>query len=437
MASPTFAEVWTQTKHPIHWLQELDELANADTDNLIGIEDALQAVLEGDFIGGMLGALQARRAAVSQLLTPAAVAALLTPALVELGKVIGSPARDVATLMRDLREYMTDSSESINASTVSLGSITTPGGTKGTLYRISVDEDGNLLTGLTHIEAKKLVCVQDQNQVDKHREVFEYRGTEAERDLLNVVGSGIVLRLQAATSQETETFLGNPTFSSFAGTTPTAGTPSTPTTTTQLTNWTLTTAANARVGIDTPTPYRDLVGVTGQWLRFTDNNKITQLIAETKRATLVPGIPYLLQVAVRRENSCDGNLKIKMGSQTRTIAMSTFTNDTWTVATWLATQNETAFYKNFQADSLEVSIELESRTTGEVVIDDVILVPYQRIDGIWYALVGGETAFLRDDEFTWADTLSARGVVEYWFCRRSGFGQLPSNTGGTETITDP
>jgi len=88
-------------------------------------------------------------------------------------------------------------------------------------------------------------------------------------------------------------------------------------------------------------------------------------------------------------------------------------------------------------DVLVVELELASRTTGSLVLDDVNIDYWTNLDGLYYAALGGATPFIFNDFFTWTDALTgSEGIMQYWWWR-GGLGSLPSNNAGGETITDP
>lgn len=447
MSSPTWAEAWDQAKARVNLFQKLHLFLNNNTPNWLGLEDTLIQALEGEYIGDVITGAKADRAALSAIVSPGNVQSRLTPHLYEIARVAGIPERDPTSILPKLRRYMVDNSYSVNSRNLSLGTITADGSNtgNGSIYRLAVDEYDQPIEGV-FLESKMFRCTADQNQVDKHAEVFEYRGVEAEVDYLQVLGSGLRVPLTCihAGSGSTGRFIQNPSFETYAGTAPTAGTPSTPTATTDLTGWVITTIANARVLLDTPSPYRGYPGdgvASGTnlyALRFTDNNKITQTPANTVAPTWDPSRPVFFSVRVYRESNCDGNIILRLGNTTRTVAMSGLSNGAWNTVTLHADANDhNVWYRQYKKNALTVELELASRTTGSLILDDVNIDYWQNLDGLWYAAVGGSTPFIYNDFYTWSDALAgSEGIMQYWWWR-AGWGSLPSNNAGSETITDP
>lgn len=441
MSDPTWDEAWAQTKATINQLQKLSAFCGVGSGLWLTLEDTLIQSLEGEYIQGVLAGAKANRAALSAILSPQSVASRLTPHLFEIARVAGIPERDVTTILPKLRDYMVANSYSVQERNINFPTITAGGGNvgNGTIHRLTVDKDNKELEGL-FMEAKTAICRLDQNQVQKHAEVFEFRGVESEQDYLRVLGSGMSASIAAinAGANGSQRFIQNPSFETFTGTAPTAGTPTTPTST-NVTGWVITTAASAQVLLDTPSPYRGYPGdgvASGSSLyalRFTGNNKIVQTPGLTVKPTWVPETPYFMQVAVYRESNCDGNIILRLGNTSRTVAMSGLTNAAWNVVT--LTLNDDLFYQTFKEADLTIEVELASRTTGSCVLDDIIVSPFTNVDGSWYIVVGGATPFLKDDVFTWTDQLTGSdAVVQHWWWR-AGWGYLPASS--SPTIADP
>ena len=436
MASPTWAEIWTQIRNTVKILNELDKFANANSPNWIALEDTLTQSLEGDYAPQLLASLRSRRASISSVMSPASVRAMLSPLIRELGKVIGAPERNTGALMRRIYDYMIDQApdETLKTRALTYGSPSAAGGNtgNGTILRLTVDEEGHNLEA-QHTEAMIAECVSDQNSTDEHEEVFQLRGVERERDFLQVAGSGVVRLLTAKSARDSARLLGNPSFSQYSGTAASAGSESTPT---AITNWTAGTIGNFRMSVDKY--HRDFIGdTTPTSVRFTTNDSLTQKIVSERRTRLDVDTPYWLQCAIYRESNCDGNISITMGSVTRTVAMSTLTNSAWNIVTILATANSNCWYKNFKEADLDIKIELASRTTGTIYVDDVLFVPWDFFAGSYVLILpaaAANTTFLLDDKFTWTDSESTRGIIQYWLWR-AGLGYLPS--AASPTIADP
>lgn len=82
-------------------------------------------------------------------------------------------------------------------------------------------------------------------------------------------------------------------------------------------------------------------------------------------------------------------------------------------------------------------------------VDDLIFAPFARVGsygdtregrgsmGIYMAILGGSTPFVKGDEFTASDSLGGtRGVIHWATSKIAQLGYLPLQTGGTETIAD-
>jgi hypothetical protein len=440
MAALSYANAWALIKTVVKILDETEKYARSNTPNFDTLHDSIIAANLGDYQSAVIGGAEALRARLGACLEPDIVRAAISGPLAEMAAAINAPERGPPeTILFRLKEYMIalGTDDTVNAREWTRGAASAGGSNvgNGTINRLNVDEDGYPLEA-SHAEAKTWECIQDQNQVDIHEEVFEVRGAKAEPDRLVVIGSGIRQQIAAISHKATQAVLVNTSFSQFSGTQPTAGVESTPAATTSVTGWVLTTAANARVSVDTV--YRDLVGETRKYsLRFTGNNKIVQTLSEQRRARLSTGRPYYVQIAVYRESSADGTLTVRWGANTQTYDVSTFTNSAWKIVR--LDLDKDLYYKNFKESGFTFEVELGSRTTGTIYIDDVIIAPMTLIDGTYFALVGGATPFLLRDTFTVTDSESAtRGKIQYWLGFRSGYGfSLPAVLAAAETITDP
>jgi hypothetical protein len=426
----TWAEEWAQINARMKEVLLLKTTAATWLTN----RDTLEQALEGVYLQEKLNSISADQAALSGLLSPDNLKRAWTPHLLELARIAGIPERDPAQIVVKLREeYMVTNAMFILSRGLSFGSMAANTGTGNFVNnRLTVDAQGQILENV-FTEAKKAIIVADQGQVDEHEELLEYRGVEAEPDFLSLQGSGMIQRvpLISAGTRFSQRFVQNPSFSDFTGTAPTAGVPSTPASTTELTGWVITTVGNARVLLDTPTPYRGFPGDTTPYaLRFTADNKIVQTLQDTIRPRFERGVPIYVQFAVYRESSCDGNLILRFGAITITIAMSTFTNSTWEI--YRLTIGTNNWYENFKKDGFTVELELSGRSTGAVVLDDLIVAPFYNIDGTWYAPVGGSTSALYGCYTTWTDALAGSEAVYQYLLFRSGLGYLRATAVATQ-----
>lgn len=424
-------DAWADARATVDQLDATDLFLNTNSPNWLGLADLLPATRTGARTKALEDGVASDRAVLSGLMTPANVRTRLLPHLQNIADVANISTRDVPTMLARLRDYMVANAFTINSRNMTLPVPGTVGG--GTIQRLTVDQDGFQLNGV-HPEIKDATCRADARSVDEHEEVFDVEGEDRFEDFIQVTGSGLNLPLTAVSARGSQSFVANPSFDNFDGTAPTVGSPATPSTTTEITDWTLDDAAAARVlHPDDGRRYRSFPGEqNGYSVRFTGNNKLDQVLQDTVAPTFAEAQPVYVQVAVYRENLCDGTFTLRYGAASKAVVMTTLVNNAWNVvnidigtSSWLKTFNEA---------NLDVELELSGRTTGELVLDDLIVTPFTAIDGTFYVAVGGQTPFLLNDTVQWTDVDGApRARIGYWWWR-AGFGWLPSS--GTPTIVD-
>lgn len=428
MASPTEAEIQDQIRRVVKLYDELRLFgAFTATNNWVSMEDALQQVIETDFAPEVLAGLAGTRSRIAGALGDLGSAML--PLLREYGKFIGAPETDAASIMDRLRRNFVANVLSVNSREFVFGAPAAGGANagNGTVLRLNVDEDGFDLED-RWAEAYTADCIDDQNTGTAiHEEVFEVRGPAARRDLLQLEsGSGTLIRLSALSSRSGG-LIGNPSFSLFGGS---AAVP------TSVTDWTsdgLATGDGSEYVMDQVNFYRSTHGETSTALRIKLTRQFSQRL-DLRGTRLDPRVPYLMQLAWNREVAgATGTLTIRMGAQS--VAVVAAAQLGWQLLRTPLTS--AAWYKNFDEQLLDIRIEWV-RTAGEVLVDDIVFAPGTRVAGGWLWIIGGSTAFLRDDRFTWTDTeLASTGAKVQRALWRAGLGYLPSNKLGTETWADP
>lgn len=406
MASPSESEIIALFQAIVHLEEETREFAEDDAVNALLLIDTIEQSLETDFAGQITTALDSYRGDVSASLTRSS--ALLTPLLRTWAKFIDVPERDAQGMLDRLYDHFIDTGQRI-ASRIFVFGAAVAGGSNagdGVLNRLAENEDGLCIEN-AHSETKTVVCTSDQTSgADKHEEIFEIRGGAAGKDALEVSGSGRTTEIKALSARDS--ILGNPSFSRFSGTIAAL---------TALTDWTPTTALS-NFTLDETNFYRDFVGdTTPRSVIFGANDTLSQAMS-VRRRSLSPGVPYFFQVAYNREIAgADGTLTISLGTQSVSVALAAQTG--WNILVLPVDKN--LFYKNFNEQDLDVSIQVSGGATFGLRVDDVILAPMTQVDGTWWALVGGATPFLRDDEFASTDSESSTyGVIQRWLWRSFG-----------------
>jgi len=317
----------------------------------------------------------------------------------------------------------------------------------GVLRRLTVDEFGRDIEA-AFAEAVRVRCVADQNLgATRYQELFEFKGANAPRSDLGYEsasgkGSGLVLRDGDATRgvQASDSIVSNAGFYDVGGALNFSGGLYTLIASDVIRSWAVDDVT--KITLNRNTVYRSPQGVANPHsLQLDDNVTLTQTFLDAN-VQLGTGVPYYRAIAVRRQVSCDGTFTMKVGSKTTTQAVSSLTNDRWTLV-------EPAFDAdlwpaNFIESSAVVELKLASRTTGTLLITEFIFSSLAQFAGLWYMLQSlgndagsGVADWQLDDEYTFTDSLTPDSKIQKMLALVAAR-YLPHTVAGTPpTISDP
>lgn len=430
---PTEAEVQTQIAdaiHPFELVREMaeDSASQTDGDSFVDLLTAFKEEIGhgGSFTGPAESAMDSMRDVVAGLISGGRQARVLEPLLRNYAEAVGFPEKNggsPSAILSRLYLRFNDNNDRVTSREYTFG---TPGSFTGTgdgvLKRLTEDAYGFTLQ-LPHGETKTFRCVQDGNSgTNRHQEAFEVRGEDASNPVgLETLGSGIVGGIR--TLSASDSLLRNPSFESFAG--------DDINNLTELTGWTFNTGSVGNQNLDETNVFRGFEGDGGtpRALNLTESVNISQTLEENNN-TVSPAVPMGLALAFNREvGSGDGTLTIHLGSQSTNVAVSAQTG--WNRLFLPFDTN--LWYRNWQEDEADVVIDW-SRNSGDLLVDDFLLVTGTLIDGSWWWLFGGETPFLREDEVSVTDSIDVEGVLQRHLVR--AFGRyLPHDTSGSGNVT--
>lgn len=355
--------------------------------------------------------------------------------------VAGQPGDDAPGR---IHRYMHEQSFSFNSrgwtrGTPSAGSNT---GT-GTLRRLTSDWEGYTLQG-GHVETKTFECIADQNFLaDRGAERFRISGEDSGKDNLDFQGSGAYRRLlqaQHSGSGDGGSRLQNPSWdAAFNG----SGTDKIP-------GWTIAgTASKITAGTS---GYRTAPGASSQGTLVFENdgaatNSVEQALSLRRISVQDERTPWMVSVAYKKSSSgATGSLVITLGNKTTTLDLSTISDTDWHQLFFTVDKN--VYYRNWKVDSPVVKFAVTNLSAGTLTLDDSCFNTWTLIDGTYWWLQGGQTAFLHRDSFTAADSGPTPSTSEMMYAAaRAGvlpMGEspglilnLPVHESGSETITDP
>jgi len=409
--------------------EEARKFGNVNSDNYVGLENTLSDALFADHANEVLAALTANRRALSSSIAREGVAAVYRPLLRTYMRVIGKPIRADDLMLDDLYDWCIANARYVTSRGISFGAVSA--GTNvgnGTVHRITTDARGYGIDAV-HAETKRARCIGDEHSgASEHEEVFVFEGEPFAKDLLELDGSGLVSgAVSALSARASNRFLDNASFSTLGG-----GTDGTPT---SIFGWDINTIANVELGRGSGEFYRDFLGDTSPAGLKLKGNAIVSQNLNRRAVTVDPRYPYYLQAAVKRASSATGTITLRLGASSATVSLASLTNDVWNI---LRIGPGTAnWFENWNEEDPTVEIELSSYGgSGHAWVDDVVFGPFTRFDMTYVAVVGGDTPFLRDDSFSFADTDGGAGKIQRWLWRTFGR-YLPHSTGATVTWADP
>ncbi len=431
MGLPTEADLQAAIGKALIQDKELFAYLATQTNNFVSREAAYLLAIPSDSSPGAESGQQRLRSILAQ--SVGLTAERCAPLWATYSRVAALPPNE--PFWPRLFRYFHDNSKTVKSRAFSFGSWSAGGSNVGTgsIYRLSVDQY-NYTIEAGFAETKTAECVQDANSgARRHEELFRVRGAAAGRDALERIGTGRAIDVRCLSPQSSATLVPNCSFENISGTTGAAGL-------TGIDSWTVLSGAFTNVETVTSDYYRDVPGATtNRSLRFSGNETVYQTFDSLSALkNWDPNIPLFAQIAFKRESSCDGTLRLIIGGITASVTLAAQSG--WTILTFPITTN--AWFRQWNASAasgslsnMAVKIQLLSRTTGTLLVDDLIIGPYAQVDGAWVALVSGQTPFLQRDTFTATDTSSDTGLIQTVLARTQGL-YLP-HTSGSPTWADP
>lgn len=436
MASQTEAQVQSEISTRIAILQELAKHAGVNASgnisNYIAREVTALAVIQGDYSRQSNVELAGFRSFLASAIESGFARRIFDPLLRNYAKVDGTIVEtDGPSILRRLYLRFIATNLKVKSRGISYGSPSAGSNLgSGALKRLTVDAYGYNIESC-HMEAKRAECVRDENTgAEVQEETFVVRGADAEPDMLKITGSSTAGDLKALSARQS--LVTNPSFSLYTGGL---------TSLTELTGWTPGSGATTftNLNLDQTNYYRGAGGLsdpTPTALKFLGNENVSQNF-DINNIKVDLDVPLYIQIAYNRSvGAADGRLTLQVGNASIDVVLAAQTG--WNLL--IMTLDKRLFPRNFaNLNDPVVKITWSGRTTGTLLVDDLIMCPMTQIDGIWHAVIGGATPFIGNnrDVFTWTDALAgADSILQQWFWKLYG-GYLPHSSVGAETWADP
>lgn len=431
MANPTEAVIIAQWQAAVDLLEETSKYGRSNSKNVLAMLNTLETAYAGDWLDEAEGAAQAIRAAVAGVVSRSVAAAIQRPFLKQyLKSVVGrTDLQSDDEMFDELYRYYVENGKRVQSRAFTFGSPAAAGANVGTTQIIRLTKDQyNYDIEASHIDSKRALCVLDANTgTDPGREVWQLIGQARPKDDLEFSGSGDEGVLVGATADDS--FLNNASWSGFGGT---ASVP------TSIDSWTSNVAVSSSLCTFDSTNYFRAApseGSTPYAIKLLASVILSQKLT-VKGTDLDPNVPMLMAVAWNRSIfSAAGTVYLRMGGTTTTITLAAQSG--WQITLVPVTPGQSDWYRLFQQNDLECSIEF-ARNSGSLLVDDVLFIPGTAFDGHWYWQIPSSATYVApriNDKFTFAD-IATDSKVQKWIYR--GFRRyLPHSLGSSITFADP
>lgn len=417
------SELWTQLLNLIKILDNTYLYGAVNSPNFLGMEEILQEAYVGNHVGLTQQRMTAMRGQLNAMLANGP--SLLDPVVKELAKVgYNSTATSARAALDDIYQGMVDGTETVKERDCTFGAVAADVGNNstGTVYRLTKNKDNHDLEGGFYAAGitKVLVTADAFTGGTEGAETAKIYGSgQVKTDELAIgTAPSESKTLQAVSSDSISNLISNAGFETITGTAPAIS----------VSGWTMGDAADFD---ESAMVYRG-----AKSLKFVDNGNILQYITS---ASIDKTRPVFVLVRFNRAaDACDGNLTIRLGSQTATVALVAQTG--WNDLILGAGTDTKGWYDNFKEDytglGVRVQLTLDSRTGGSLLVDEVIIAQPTSFDGKYYMLTTGALTAdcLVGDFWTFTDSVVNTGRTQTWIARL--FGKFFPHTSGAPTYAD-
>jgi len=424
----TKASFFTQIANLIKILDETYKYSAINTTNLLDVIETAQQSYEGNHISATESAVASFRSNYSGILSSGT--ALLNSVILDLARQgYNSLSTSVVAALVDIAKGMNDGTETILNRSFTFAPIVSGGSNvgTGTVYRTTKGKWGHdLESGVGGTVRVNITSDRNTGRQSGAEQSVIFGDGQKPADQLDI-GTASGTTADLSSKRISDSILANSSFDTFAGTGGGGTFAATP--------WTVSSQSN--FDGDISNYYRTPASGTPASLKFLTNASIEQTFS-TAGISFDTTRPAFLIVRFNRQiGLCDGTLTIRLGSQTESVVLAAQTG--WNVITLGIGATNKGWYDVFKEDNsgngVRIKIELSGRTTGTLLVDDVLLVQPQLYNGLYYMLVPGQTDFLIGDTFSFADTVAETGIIQKWIARLYST-SLP-HTSGAPTYPDP
>lgn len=447
MASMTQAEIQTAWSAAVKILDEDRKFGAVNANNIIGMVASYEAAYGGDFIQPAETAIQACRTAIAGILAPGYIQAVLRPWLQQyMLSVVGlTNLTNDAQMLQQLYVYMAQQNLAVKSRAITYGTptaITSVTGTanagNGQIVRLTTDQWNYPIENIW-CDQKLAQCVQDAQMGAKEgQEVFSIQASVPYIDQIKRSGSGINTNFNSRTADDNNPGLFNASFDQFSSATGSALDPD------GLTNWTSSAGdSSSFYTLDATNYYRVSPSTTlanSYSLKMLATNTISQLIS-SKGTRLNQATPYLTAIIYNAElYSAVGTLTGFMGQASKTTTVTGQTG--WKVMLVPGPVGQSCWPLRFGVqDPPTASVGFTfTRTSGSLVIAEVLFLQGQPHDNTWYWSIPADATAYQPwkfgDQIRWADVDGGVGILQNFFWRGWNV-YMPSRAGSSITWADP
>jgi len=405
--------------------------------------DTLQQAYRGDYTDEIENAAQAMRSSMANTVSPALAAGLLRPLIKDMCKsVIGrGDLNSDASMNFEMYKYFIDNGQRVQSRNITYGLPVAAAANTGNNQIVRLVKDQyNFNAENVFLDQKRLLCIADyQTGTQRGGETFQLQGQTPARDDLERSGSGLNTIINARTADDSLLF--NSTWFNFSGT---AAAP------TAITNWTLTNLAGAAQTVSSSfctfdgTNYFRAApseGSSPYAINLVASCRLSQKLS-VRGTKLRADRPYLLAVIWNAAvGTAVGTATFRMGKSNRTVTVTGATgwNVTLVPLPVSSFAQQSCWPRLFEQDDMSISIDY-TRSSGSLLIDDVLFLEGQPADGCFYWAIPASTSawvpnkFL--DAYTWADlAVSDSKINKWWWWAFNAY--LPHSVTSSITLSDP